>query len=586
MSDCNGLDGCECDSCCITPKSYTDKKVSNSHPSYKNLVFATAAAYPTIGESGDYFNDIKPIISDNPIENYTTQELDAVIDATNENIIPLFDVEPGSVTNASGSGSITTVSGSTASGSTASGSVIIGDNYPELFPNLNNKITTTRFTRYEVANFLDEFNLSPYTAIGISVANPKKMSSMWNSFLTASMAGLALCEFLKNPFGVLAILDDIRDRVLSAIDSFSGLINKLKDFVEKAKEFIDTIAETVKNKIENLTNKFNDVVMNTIGMKRGNAFQAMSQTFSDMSESIKSIFDESSKKSLKDRIESAIVGTLKGVAKITADVVDQILYVFCGITSGIEQMVNEKLASVKTFTDEFQNSFAQLQKVSGFNTKRAINFGRQVPTDESLGDACLAHARRVNGLSSPSIGATASRIYVPEYTSLPKPSEWSNLTFDSDVLLDKYATSSTRRTVYLDIPEKTGITPSPSWPWVTEPGSGRPIIYVGEGYEYPYSIYPYAGTNLKVLDVANQIARRMGKRFYINSGYRNDIYNFLIGGAKNSYHKSGYALDIGKGSMGDWQKARAEFRAHGFGGFGNYGSFCHFDMGPVREWSG
>jgi hypothetical protein len=579
MSDCNGLDGCECDSCCITPKSYTDKKVSNSHPSYKNLVFATAAAYPTIGESGDYFNDIKPIISDNPIENYTTQELDAVIDATNENIIPLFDVKPGS-------GSTTGGSTDSGSGSTTGGSVIIGDNYPELFPNLNNKITTTRFTRYEVANFLDEFNLSPYTAIGISVANPKKMSSMWNSFLTASMAGLALCEFLKNPFGVLAILDDIRDRVLSAIDSFSGLINKLKDFVEKAKEFIDTIAETVNNKIENLTNKFNDVVMNTIGMKRGNAFQAMTQTFSDMSESIKSIFDESSKKSLKDRIESAIVGTLKGVAKITADVVDQILYVFCGITSGIEQMVNEKLASVKTFTDEFQNSFAQLQKVSGFNTKRAINFGRQVPTDESLGDACLAHARRVNGLSSPSIGATASRIYVPEYTSRPKPSEWSNLTFSGDVLLDKYATSSTRRTVYLDIPEKTGITPSPSWPWVTEPGSGRPIIYVGEGYEYPYSIYPYAGTNLKVLDVANQIARRMGRRFYINSGYRNDIYNFLIGGAKNSYHKSGYALDIGKGSMGDWQKARAEFRAHGFGGFGNYGSFCHFDMGPVREWSG
>jgi hypothetical protein len=565
MSDCNGLDGCECDSCCITPKSYTDKKVSNSHPSYKNLVFATAAAYPTIGESGDYFNDIKPIISDNPIENYTTQELDAVIDATNENIIPLFDVEPG-----------------------MPGSVIIGDNYPELFPNLNNKITTTRFTRYEVANFLDEFNLSPYTAIGISVANPKKMSSMWNSFLTASMAGLALCEFLKNPFGVLAILDDIRDRVLSAIDSFSGLINKLKDFVEKAKEFIDTIAETVNNKIENLTNKFNDVVMNTIGMKRGNAFQAMSQTFSDMSESIKSIFDESSKKSLKDRIESAIVGTLKGVAKITADVVDQILYVFCGITSGIEQMVNEKLASVKTFTDEFQNSFAQLQKVSGFNTKRAINFGRQVPTDESLGDACLAHARRVNGLSSPSIGATASRIYVPEYTSRPKPSEWSNLTFSGDVLLDKYATSSTRRTVYLDIPEKTGITPSPSWPWVTEPGSGRPIIYVGEGYEYPYSIYPYAGTKLIVLDVANQIARDMGQRFKINSAHRNDIYNSLTkDSSRNSEHKSGIALDIAMGTLGNWQEARAEFRAYGFGGFGYYEklNFCHFDMGPVGEWS-
>ena len=579
MSDCNGLEGCECDSCCITPKSYTDKKVSNSHPSYKNLVFATAGAYPTIGESGDYFNDIKPIISDNPIENYTTQELDAVIDATNENIIPLFDVEPGKP------GSALPGSGSVIIGDNyGSGSVIIGDNYPELFPNLNNKITTTRFTRYEVANFLDEFNLSPYTAIGISVANPKNMSSMWNSFLTASMAGLALCEFLKNPFGVLAILDDIRDRVLSAIDSFSGLINKLKDFVEKAKEFIDTIAETVKNKIENLTNKFNDVVMNTIGMKRGNAFQAMTQTFSDMSESIKSIFDENSKKSLKDRIESAIVGTLKGVAKITADVVDQILYVFCGITSGIEQMVNEKLAAVKTFTEEFQNSFAQLQKVSGFNTKRAINFGRQVPTDESLGDACLAHAGRVNGLSSPSIGATASRIYIPELTSLPQPSEWSNLTFSGDVLLDRYATSPNRKIVPLDVP---GIKSSSSWPIVVNAKTGRPEIYVGRDYEYPFSRYPYSGIQLKVLDVANQIARRMGRRFYINSGYRNDIYNFLVGGDKDSYHKRGYALDISKGSMGDWQRARAEFRAHGFGGFGNYVTFCHFDMGHVREeWSG
>ena len=580
MSDCNGLDGCECDSCCITPKSYTDNKVSNSHPSYKELKFATAAAYPTIGESGDYFNDIKPIISNNPIENYTTQELDAVINATNENIIPLFDIEPDS---------------------SGGSSVVIGENYPELFPNLNNKITTTRFTRYEVANFLDEFNLSPYTAIGLSVASPKKMSSMWNSFLTASMAGLALCEFLKNPFGILAILDDIRDRVLSAIDSFSGLINKLKDFVEKAKEFIDNMAETVMNKIENLTKKFNDVVMNTIGMKRGNAFQAMSQTFSDMSDSVKAIFDENSKQSLKDRIESAIVGTIKGVAKITADVVDQILYVFCGITSGIEEMVNEKIDAVRKFTDEFQNSFDQLQKVSGFNTKRAINFGRQVPTDESQGSASLAHANRVNSTVSPYLGTTPSRIYIPELSNLPQPGEWSNLTFSESVLIDRFATSSNTYCVPA-LPEMN----SSSWPYVIGGSPGAPtnlsgakggrgsnpykdkqVIYVGNGRPYPHSIYPYSGIKLKVLDIANQIARRMGRRFHITSGHRNDIYNWLIGGSKTSYHKRGDALDINRGSLGDWQRARAEFRAYGFGGFGYYEkkNFCHFDMGIVREWS-
>ena len=206
-------------------------------------------------------------------------------------------------------------------------------------------------------------------------------------------------------------------------------------------------------------------------------------------------------------------------------------------------------------------------------------------------------------MSSPYLGTTPSRIYVPEYSSLPKSSEWSNLTFSQSVLIDKYATSSNTYCVPA-LPEMN----SSSWPYViggspgaptnlsgakggrgSNPYVGKPVIYVGREYPYPHSIYPYSGIKLKVLDIANQIARRMGRRFHITSGHRNDIYNWLEAGSKTSYHKRGDALDINRGSLGDWQRARAEFRAYGFGGFGYYEekNFCHFDMGPVRkEWSG
>ena len=77
-----------------------------------------------------------------------------------------------------------------------------------------------------------------------------------------------------------------------------------------------------------------------------------------------------------------------------------------------------------------------------------------------------------------------------------------------------------------------------------------------------------------------------GKDLRLNSGYRDPRYNFLVGGAKNSQHLGGNAVDI---DVSDWsQDDRQRFlqtaSSLGFGGLGVYDNAIHLDVGPRRAW--
>lgn len=77
-----------------------------------------------------------------------------------------------------------------------------------------------------------------------------------------------------------------------------------------------------------------------------------------------------------------------------------------------------------------------------------------------------------------------------------------------------------------------------------------------------------------------------GKDFRLNSGYRDPRYNRLVGGAKNSQHIGGNAVDI---DASDWsQDDRLRFlkaaSSLGFGGLGVYDNAIHLDVGARRAW--
>ena len=75
------------------------------------------------------------------------------------------------------------------------------------------------------------------------------------------------------------------------------------------------------------------------------------------------------------------------------------------------------------------------------------------------------------------------------------------------------------------------------------------------------------------------------KPILINSGYRCETHNKNVGGAKNSYHMKGKAVDIR--INGDMKElAKMADRIFYKGGVGIYKTFIHVDVGPSRRWFG
>ncbi|NBC48161.1 MAG: DUF882 domain-containing protein [Gammaproteobacteria bacterium] len=70
---------------------------------------------------------------------------------------------------------------------------------------------------------------------------------------------------------------------------------------------------------------------------------------------------------------------------------------------------------------------------------------------------------------------------------------------------------------------------------------------------------------------------------HINSAYRTEAHNHNVGGAPQSKHRLGQALDIELRGA-DISELAAAARAVGFTGIGYYRTFIHVDIGPAREW--
>jgi len=78
----------------------------------------------------------------------------------------------------------------------------------------------------------------------------------------------------------------------------------------------------------------------------------------------------------------------------------------------------------------------------------------------------------------------------------------------------------------------------------------------------------------------------VGRPVVISSAYRCPVYNKKIGGAPQSKHMLGQAVDIVIKGMTPAQVAQAAAKV-GFTGIGIYRSgFTHVDIGPRRSWNG
>lgn len=86
-----------------------------------------------------------------------------------------------------------------------------------------------------------------------------------------------------------------------------------------------------------------------------------------------------------------------------------------------------------------------------------------------------------------------------------------------------------------------------------------------------------------------ELVRQYGKgKLRLNSAFRSSQYNAQVGGAKNSLHMHGKALDVSYSGIGTSKAEKIRFAQmaakNGFVGFGLYGSFMHIDTGSGKIW--
>lgn len=87
-------------------------------------------------------------------------------------------------------------------------------------------------------------------------------------------------------------------------------------------------------------------------------------------------------------------------------------------------------------------------------------------------------------------------------------------------------------------------------------------------------------------DAFTKLQQSLGRRLTISSGYRNPLYNKKVGGAENSRHTHGDAVDVDVRGMSKEERLEfieAAFDA-GFTGVGVGSNFIHIDQGNPRAW--
>lgn len=113
-----------------------------------------------------------------------------------------------------------------------------------------------------------------------------------------------------------------------------------------------------------------------------------------------------------------------------------------------------------------------------------------------------------------------------------------------------------------------------------------------DGTPYPKE-FKLDGRIYRLAQVFEDIRALYGKPITIHSAYRTPSWNKKIGGAKNSMHVQGRALDLGPPQGVSIKKFYEDIRLHAnefdIHGLGRYNTFVHVDIRPTEKlvaWSG
>ena len=425
------------------------------------------------------------------------------------------------------------------------------------YPMLNDRIIQGPITIYEYADFIDNsgFNINTvYTALltGITSVSEIDLFSQLNYYYTDNMAASIEGGFCSTFNGVLTKLTSLLSagsKLISDLQNFIGNVTaQLQAMKNIMFNLVDTLVNAMKEQIAAVINKVNSLAATAVA-----AINAMRNKI----QKAQAFFEDVRINGLKAALEELIAGLAGNYEELTPEVIAYLLFRLCQLLEMISNFLKAPVDGLKSFVNKFVFEQTRLTNFSNIARLESVHAGLYRMDPFTITSTREEMARNINSGASRPDGLTGST-----YVTLPISEE--------EVQLLNSLTENGNQYI--------------QWsPQVLNMGANESDADPGDGWKK---------VNGDLLIRAMRIAKRMGARLYINSGYRSPQYNAKQpGAAKGSQHQSGKALDVSmtnsKG-LSNTEAMRNKFiqiaSQEGIGGIGAYSTFIHIDIGPRRTW--
>lgn len=433
-------------------------------------------------------------------------------------------------------------------------------NRQTLFPTLYERITQGPITVYEYADFLDYSGFDLTTVDNALIAGITQINRIdyfnqldfyYNDNLSASIEG-GFCSTFSGILNKLTKVISLINSGVVAISNIQGLIGQVIGQLTSIKNIIfgiiDRLVGYMKEQIAAVLSKVTSLVNQTV---------AVVNVIRNKALKVATFYEDFKIDSLKKAIESFIASIGGNYEELTPEVIAYLMFRFCQLIEMITNFMQNPVEGLKSFVNRFALEQLKLTNVSNTARLDAVRSGLYRMDPFTITAVREQIAKNVNtaGAAGPALAGAA-------YITMP-------ITEEEARLLNSLTESGNQ---YIQ------------WsPQVLNMGSIVNDAEPGDGWKK---------LNGDVIIRAMRIARRMGARLYINSGYRSPQYNAKRDGAvSGSLHMSGKALDVSmtnSSGLSNTQESRNNFikiaSQEGITGIGTYNSFIHIDIGNRRTW--
>jgi uncharacterized protein YcbK (DUF882 family) len=375
--------------------------------------------------------------------------------------------------------------------------------------------------------------------------------------------------------------------IFTLIDTAKGLIDDIKNLAEKdplkkAKsltlqqvlvalkaaivKIVKKLVEQVKRQIEAMVKAVVDTITEIAA-----AAQQLYKKLKKMADDIVDFFKDASVEKFLDRIEKFISSTASQFERLTAENVALLMFRFCQFTELLQALLMGPAKALTALAQTIAVESLIAKNSSLKQTKAAVEAG----------------ATRV----SPEVRTASKEAAI----------ETNNSTPASAVIVTPIPDQATSRavitapTIVTAPPKVSPVLNPPQVDWQTpREATGKELALVnkitaaGIPGKFTFSADVIKNDNWKKVQPVVwvkllRVCELSGKSFVVTSSYRSKSYNRSVGGASNSMHMSGYAIDIQVSKAIRDDVFIAAERA-GFTGIGIYSTFMHLDCGSRRMW--